>query len=130
MVGQKSFDSSPTGPDVPRMLAQSMESGRFVIRRFQKWEECVAFLRENQIRLLGVEIDDTAQPIEAYLDSPMDTAFLMGNEGSGLHEKQAKSCDAFVRIPQYGSGTASLNVYVAASIVLHRYHEWQRQLEG
>ena len=30
-------------------------------------------------------------------------------------------CDFFVYIPQYGGGTASLNVTVAASIVLHHF---------
>lgn len=35
-----------------------------------------------------------------------------------------KLCDRFVYIPQYGAGTASLNVAVAASIVLHHYAVW------
>jgi tRNA G18 (ribose-2'-O)-methylase SpoU len=30
-------------------------------------------------------------------------------------------CDFFVYIPQYGAGTGSLNVTVAASIVLHHF---------
>ena len=33
-------------------------------------------------------------------------------------------CDAFVYIQQYGAGTASLNVSVAASIVLHHFALW------
>ena len=33
-------------------------------------------------------------------------------------------CDGFVYIPQYGPGTASLNVAVAASIILHRFATW------
>jgi hypothetical protein len=33
-------------------------------------------------------------------------------------------CDAFVYIPQYGAGTASLNVTVAASIILHHFALW------
>jgi hypothetical protein len=35
-------------------------------------------------------------------------------------------CDAFVYIPQYGAGTASLNVTVAASIILHNFAVWAR----
>ncbi len=34
------------------------------------------------------------------------------------------ACDAFVYIGQYGTGTASLNVAVAASIVLHHFALW------
>ena len=43
-------------------------------------------------------------------------------------------CDSFVYIPQYGEGTASLNVTVAASIVLHNFAVWaqfsERQRSG
>lgn len=48
--------------------------------------------------------------------------FLM--QGTGLSEIQQAVCDRFVYIPQYGPGTASLNVTVAASIVLHRFAVW------
>lgn len=39
----------------------------------------------------------------------------------GLSAKECEICDFFIYIPQYGGGTASLNVTVAASIVLHHY---------
>lgn len=51
-------------------------------------------------------------------------AFMLGNEGQGLSPKQMALCDRFVYIPQYGVGTASLNVAVAASIVLHHFSVW------
>ena len=75
------------------------------------------------VRIVGVEIDDGAIDVE---DEPFegDTAFMMGNEGQGMNEKQMNVCDGFVRIAQYGGGTASLNVSVAAGIVLHRFHHW------
>ena len=44
------------------------------------------------------------------------------------------ACDSFAYIPQYGPGTASLNVAVAASIVLHHFALWagyaEREREG
>eukprot|EP00658_Telonema_sp_P-2_P034255 TRINITY_DN2501_c0_g1_i3.p3 TRINITY_DN2501_c0_g1~~TRINITY_DN2501_c0_g1_i3.p3 ORF type:complete len:104 (+),score=18.64 TRINITY_DN2501_c0_g1_i3:640-951(+) len=52
------------------------------------------------------------------------TAFMMGNEGQGLSEKQMEVCDHFVRICQYSDATASLNVNIACSIVLHHYALW------
>ncbi|KAH7436575.1 hypothetical protein KP509_05G026400 [Ceratopteris richardii] len=52
------------------------------------------------------------------------SAFLLGNEGTGLSKKEMDICDSFVYIAQYGSGTASLNVTVAASIVLHHFAVW------
>jgi tRNA C32,U32 (ribose-2'-O)-methylase TrmJ len=42
-------------------------------------------------------------------------------QGSGLSDKEMEICDSFVYIPQNGPGTASLNVTVAASIVLHQF---------
>ena len=42
-------------------------------------------------------------------------------QGTGLSDKEMEICDSFVYIPQSGPGTASLNVTVAASIVLHQF---------
>jgi tRNA G18 (ribose-2'-O)-methylase SpoU len=104
------------------------------IQRFEKWNDCVSFLKELNILLVGVEIHDDAKTIQdicqqfpSHENGARDVAFLMGNEGTGLQEKQIQSCDMFCRIPQYGSGTASLNVYVAASIVLYQFHLFQRR---
>ncbi len=55
--------------------------------------------------------------------APFDNSMLVG-QGSGLSEQQEKLCDGFVYIPQYGNGTASLNVTVAASIVLEHFAVW------
>ena len=55
-------------------------------------------------------------------------------QGHGLTEQQKAICDGYVYIPQYGSGTASLNVSVAASIVMHHFALWaqydERAREG
>lgn len=41
-----------------------------------------------------------------------------------MNKKQIEMCDHFVYIPQYSTGTASLNVNVAASIVMHHFSTW------
>ena len=41
-----------------------------------------------------------------------------------MTEQQKAICDGFVYIRQYGPGTASLNVSVAASIVMHHFALW------
>ena len=78
-------------------------------------------------KILGVEIVDDAVPIESH---PFDgnTAFIMGNEGEGMTPNQKAICDGFVYIRQHGPGTASLNVAVAASIVMHHFALWVRFL--
>ena len=78
---------------------------------------------------MGVEIHGQAKNLEDFCaqEPSTDKAFFMGNEGQGLQAKHMDSCDSFVIISQYGGGTASLNVNVAASIVLHRFHDYQRR---
>eukprot|EP00746_Dinoflagellata_sp_MGD_P046744 gnl/MRDRNA2_/MRDRNA2_21501_c0_seq2.p2 gnl/MRDRNA2_/MRDRNA2_21501_c0~~gnl/MRDRNA2_/MRDRNA2_21501_c0_seq2.p2 ORF type:complete len:144 (+),score=21.90 gnl/MRDRNA2_/MRDRNA2_21501_c0_seq2:585-1016(+) len=49
------------------------------------------------------------------------TAFMLGNEGTGLSPKQLAACDFLTHIPQYTSHIASLNVAVAGSIVLQHF---------
>jgi 23S rRNA (guanosine2251-2'-O)-methyltransferase len=55
------------------------------------------------------------------------TALVLGGEGHGLHQKVAQRCEVLVRIPlagEGGVGVASLNVSVAAGVVLF---EWKRR---
>lgn len=124
IVGQKRFDTDPDSYDIPPQIRDYLKQGKMNVQRFDKWDEFVTFIKEKRIRLIGAEIHKDAKTIGAYFDN-IETAFVMGNEGQGLSEKQMESCDGFVRIPQYGNGAASLNVYVACSIILQRYSQWQ-----
>ena len=95
-------------------------------------------IRTNTIPIIGVEIDNSSinleeEPFSSFTacsssccNCNPSIAFMMGNEGSGMSSKQMSICDGFIRISQYGGGTASLNVSVAAALVLHRYHHWRR----
>jgi len=69
-----------------------------------------------------VEIHAASQPVQSQ-PFRRSTAFMVGNEGIGLSPQQLQACDYFVQIPQYGRG-ASLNVNVAAGIVLHHFAVW------
>eukprot|EP00798_Chlamydomonas_sp_ICE-L_P021348 gene21348-28284_t len=58
--------------------------------------------------IVGIEIVDGAKPIQSHpFKGP--TAFMLGNEGDGMTQRQMDLCDSFVYIPQFGAGTASLN---------------------
>jgi len=128
VVGQPLFDMSVDGTDLPRQIKDYVRERRIFIKRFDKWHECVSYLKEQGIQLVGIEIHEDAVNIEDYVaqEPTQDVAFLPGNEGQGLNQKQMDSCDAFCIISQYGGGTASLNVNVATSIILHRFHVYQR----
>lgn len=91
---------------------------------FASLDECCTWLRsEKGCAIVGIEITGAAQAVNRH---PFhgNTAFMLGNEGTGLSAAQLKLCDTFVYIPQHGEGTASLNVTVATSIVLHHFAIW------
>ena len=92
---------------------------------FEDLESCCKDLKEERgvVDILGIEIDESALAVHRH---PFrgNTAFMMGEEGHGMNEKQLKLCDGLVYISQYGAGTASLNVCVATSIVLHQFAVW------
>lgn len=93
------------------------------VERFDKWNHMLDYLRRNRILLVGIEIHPDAMSMDQLCCLYQDTALVVGNEGTGLLDKQINSCDSFVRIPQFGVGTASLNVYVAASTVLYHLQQ-------
>ncbi|XAR54608.1 tRNA (guanosine(18)-2'-O)-methyltransferase [Bertholletia excelsa] len=93
------------------------------LRHFHSLSDARQFLKERDCDICGVEITDNAVAVNQH-PFKKSTAFLLGNEGTGLSAKECEICDFFVYIPQYGCGTGSLNVTVAASIVLHHFGVW------
>lgn len=83
-----------------------------------------AWLRARGVRLLGLEIADGALPVTARPFSGA-TAIMPGNEALGLSPQQKALCDGFLYVPQYGNGTASLNVAAATAIALHEAATWR-----
>lgn len=87
-------------------------------------------LKENGYWIYGLDERGTETYDRVEFTKP--SAIVLGAEGSGLHEHVAKKCDFLVRIPMAGesgsgkgqSGVASLNVSVAAGVVLF---EWKRR---
>lgn len=72
-------------------------------------------------KLVATVIDADATPLQHVDTSAMNKhAILLGNEGDGLPGDLVTSCDEIVRIPMH-AGIDSLNVAVAAGIVLHHY---------
>ena len=88
-------------------------------RHFLELRQAVDYLREKDFRITGIEITPEARPITPHPFSG-NTAFLPGNEGSGIVPQHRRFCDDFVYIPQFGAA-ASLNVNVATGIVLHQF---------
>ncbi len=81
-------------------------------------------LKERGFWIYGLDERGTADYDTVEYGSP--TAFVLGGEGKGLHEQVRKHCDQLVRIPMAGK-IASLNVSVAAGVVLFEWKRRQRQ---
>jgi tRNA G18 (ribose-2'-O)-methylase SpoU len=120
----------------PPQFEEAMKQGLIRLQHFAKWSECLAYINHNSVYLIGVEIDGKAHVLDEnyfcrnkeLLGHQENIAIFMGNEGQGIHPKHLQECKLLVRIPQYGAGTASLNVNVAATIVLYRFNLWMRGL--
>jgi 23S rRNA (guanosine2251-2'-O)-methyltransferase len=70
-------------------------------------------------------LDERGTETHDQIEYTAPTALVLGGEGKGLHQATAKHCDFLVRIPMLAGGVASLNVSVAAGVVLF---EWRRRL--
>ena len=69
--------------------------------------------------LAATILDETATPL-ASMPRPRRLAVLLGNEADGLEPMWVERCDHHVLIPM-SQGTDSLNVTVAAGIVLYHF---------
>ena len=79
-------------------------------------------LKESGYWIYG--LDERGEHIYNQVEFTAPTAIVLGGEGKGLHEHVAKHCDFLVRIPMQTGGVASLNVSVAAGVMLF---EWRRR---
>jgi TrmH family RNA methyltransferase len=78
-------------------------------------EECIAFLKQRNIKILTAQLQDS----RLYYDTDMTcgTAIVMGTEHDGLTDQWRQAADAHIRIPMLGK-IDSLNVSVSAAILM------------
>ena len=116
---------SSVDPTHPAVRKVSMGTERSL-----RWEtgvtaaEAVASVREDGLRVVGIELADGAVPLhEAPLDG--DVCLVLGHEDKGLSPATLGLCDAVAYLPQPGK-VGSLNVSIAAAVALAeaRRREW------
>ena len=79
-------------------------------------EECIRYLKENHIRILTAQLQDSSLYYDTDMISP--TAIVMGTESTGLTNSWREAADAHIRIPMNGK-LDSLNVSVSAAVLLY-----------
>ena len=98
---------------------------QLLFRKFSTFKDIKAYCVEKKIDICGVEILEDGGSIRVDKHPfKRDTAFMLGNEGQGLNKTQLAACDYCVYVAQHTIKTASLNVAVAGSIVLHHFALW------
>ncbi|MCX7987431.1 MAG: RNA methyltransferase [Bacteroidales bacterium] len=75
-------------------------------------------LKQKGYRIVATALHPKSQPLEIFDFSKGKTAFMLGTELTGLSDEALSLADEFVVIPMRGF-TQSLNVSVAAGIILH-----------
>lgn len=88
--------------------------------RFPDLTSCRAALRSLGYSLTAVEISAESIPSH-HFHYPLHSAFLPGNETAGVPVDVMLQCDAVVHVEQWGGQQSSLNVAVAAAVVLSDY---------
>jgi tRNA G18 (ribose-2'-O)-methylase SpoU len=109
-----------TDPYSRRVLRTSMGSVLFLpIVRTDDWEGVFAALERARFETIAAVLDSTA---ERLVDAvrPHRAALLLGNEDAGLSERVVRQCHRRVTMPM-ARGVDSLNVAVAAGIILHHF---------
>lgn len=79
--------------------------------------QAIKLLKEMDVWIIGLDEGVDSLPPE-HLDLNIGIALVVGNEGEGLRNLVAKSCDHLIRLPMYGN-IQSLNAAVAGSIALY-----------
>ncbi|MDP9264669.1 MAG: RNA methyltransferase [Chloroflexota bacterium] len=83
------------------------------------WDALDGFLRDHAIPLWGADVE--GQPVET-IAPPTTVALAVGNEGAGLSANARTRCARLVAI-RLAPEIESLNVAVAAGILLHHFRE-------
>ncbi len=89
---------------------------RVPVMKFDDTEEAISALKKEGYQIVAT----TAHSMSSYLDPDYmkPTAFLIGQEGSGLSDEVLESADKKVFIPMK-KGVESLNAAVSASILIY-----------
>ncbi len=106
----------PYSPKVVRATMGSLFSVTVVVRR--EYDEFLAWCRERDVTVVGATVGSDELLFDA--EFPPRMAALLGSETQGLPDELENADIRKIRIPMPG-GAESLNVSVAAGVVMYEY---------
>ncbi|MCF8230759.1 MAG: RNA methyltransferase [Bacteroidales bacterium] len=90
-------------------------------RYFSSAYESLKTLREQSYSIFAVEQCEESKSLSDFqVTSSQNTAFIFGNEVSGVSQEIIDMCDGCLEIPQWGT-KHSLNISVSVGVVLWEY---------
>ena len=95
------------------------DAGQFDAGQFDAWTEVFEVLHQYDFDTIATVLDPAAEALGAGPCSPR-VALLLGNEDAGLPDDFVARCRRRIRVPMAG-GVDSLNVSVAAGIIMHHF---------
>ena len=128
---------TPTPTDRFGRVRKDIAKTALGAERFLPWEHHVSAsrlitkLKKEGWSIVGVEQDASARDYRTFSagggsssggKAKGKTVFVFGNEVLGISKDLRKKCDALIEIPMHGK-KESLNVSVAAGIILYKYVE-------
>jgi tRNA G18 (ribose-2'-O)-methylase SpoU len=90
------------------------------------FEALIAELRAREFKVYATMLSSDAIELKNVPNAPAKIAIVLGSEADGLEEMWSDLADSKVMIPM-ANGTDSLNVGVAAGIVIHQLVDARRQ---
>ena len=116
--------ASPDSVEVynPKVVQASMGA---IFRK--KLIYCDIAVKCEEFRSAGLDVFGTFLNGEDIYktDLPAEGLIVMGNEANGISEAVASVCSRRLTIPSFGGGAESLNVSLAAAIVVSEFKRWK-----
>ncbi len=84
--------------------------------RVTNLNQAIRTLKENNIWVVGLELDTDETLEDIYVD--LDMCLVFGSEGKGISRLVRENCDYLVKIPMQGT-VNSLNISVSSGVALH-----------
>ncbi|MCP5325949.1 MAG: tRNA (guanosine(18)-2'-O)-methyltransferase TrmH [Oceanospirillaceae bacterium] len=97
------------------------------LHRHKTLQDCISQLKQKGYRIYAAHLSEQARPYRE-IDYTQPTAILFGSELTGISAEAAAAVDGHIIIPMSGM-VESLNVSVAAALILSEAHE-QRSQKG
>ena len=110
----------------PKVIRSTMGSVfRVPFMRVKDLPDMIRWLKSSDVRVFAAHLKGNNNYHRE--DYSGGTAFLIGNEGSGLTEELSGMADCLIRIPMEGQ-VESLNASVAAALLMYNVHMQREEL--